>query len=277
MNVIGLGGAGCKIAKQFENFPQYNVFFIDTDNKNDEKNFIKVKEQKTHEEYELNYKQINTKKIKGEATVIFAGSGKISGTILRLLEQLKNRKLNVLYIKPDMSTAPPEAIVRERVTFGVLQQYTRSNLISNLYIVSNAAVEQVLDSVSISSYWHDINTVITSTYNMLNVFANTEPVLNTLSNPGVTSKIATVGVVGYKSLEEKLFYNLQKPRLKKYFFGISEKTLNEEKDLLHKIRNYIASRTEDKCTACFAIYSTNYEQDYVYTTHYASLIQEEEK
>lgn len=277
MNIIGLGSAGCKIAKHFENFPQYDVFFIDTENENKEKNFIEVKKQETHEEYESNYKQINIKKIKGDTTVILAGTGKISGIILRLLEQLKNRDLSVLYIKPDLSTASPIAKARERVVFGVLQQYSRSSLVSNLCIVSNSAVEQVLDNVSVSTYWQDINNVISSTYNMLNVFENTEPVLNTLSNPGPTSKIATLGVIGYKSLEEKLFYDLQKPRLKKYFFGISEKTLKEEKDLLQKIRTYIATRTEDKCTACFAIYSTNYEQDYVYTVQYASLIQEEEK
>ena len=89
------------------------------------------------------------------------------------------------------------------------------------------------------------------------------------------NKIATLGVVSYKSLDEKIFYDLQKPRLKKYFFGISEKTLNEEKDLLQKIRSYVKDKSEEKCSACFAIYSTNYEQDYVYVAQYASLIQEQ--
>ena len=113
---------------------------------------------------------------------------------------------------------------------------------------------------------------------MLNVFQYTEPILSTFSDPGETSKIATLGVVNYRTLNEKLFYDLRKPRLKKYYFGMSEKTLNEEKDLLHKIRNYVREKAEveEKCTACFAIFPTNYEQDYVYTLQYASLIQEEE-
>ena len=29
MNVVGLGNAGCSIAKYFENYPQYNVFYVD--------------------------------------------------------------------------------------------------------------------------------------------------------------------------------------------------------------------------------------------------------
>ena len=148
-------------------------------------------------------------------------------------------------------------------------------MLSRLYIVSNAAAEAVLEKVSVVSYWDDINDVISSTFHMLNVFENTEPLLSTLTDVKKTNKIATLGVVSYKNMDEKIFYNLQKPRLKKYFFGISEKTLNEEKDLLQKIRSYVKDKSEERCSACFAIYSTDYEQDYVYVIQYASLIQEQ--
>lgn len=63
--------------------------------------------------------------------------------------------------------------------------------------------------------------------------------------------------------------------MKKYFFGISEKTLQEKKNLLTEIRDYVKKQMGEKCNACFAIYSTTYEQDYVYTLHYASLLQEQ--
>ena len=138
-------------------------------------------------------------------------------------------------------------------------------------------VESVMESVSIPNYWKDINYIISSTFHMLNVFSNTEPVLTTDSVPGETSRICTLGVIGYETLNEKLFYDLQKTRLKKYFFGISENTLNEEKDLLQKIRAYVKEKSdaEERCTTCFSIYTTEYEKNYVYTVHYASMIQEE--
>jgi len=275
MNIVGLGHAGCRIANEFTNFPQYKVFFIDTKNEDNYKNFLKIKEQDSHEAYEQNYRPLNLKKVSGKTTVVFSGTGKITGVLLRLLEQLKETELSVLYIKPDMSTASSEDTIRERIVFGVIQQYVRSNMFSRLFVVSNAMVEGIMEEVSIKNYWQDLNKIISSTYHMLNVFENTEPILSTLFEPGPTSKISTIGVVGYNSLKEKLFYKLEKPRLKKYFFGISEKTLNEEKDLLPKIRNYVKEKLEDECSSCFAIYSTDYEQDYVYTVHYASLIQEE--
>jgi len=275
MNILGLGSAGCKIAKEFQNYSQYKTFFVDTEKKEGFENFFKVEERLSHEQYESDYEELDLQKVVGETTLITAGSGKITGILLRLLEQLKDRELTVVYIKPDMSTSSEDAILRESIVFGVLQQYARSNLLSKLYVVSNIAVESVLEKVSIANYWDDLNKVISSTYHMLNVFENTEPLLTTLAEPKDTNKIATLGVVSYKNLDEKTFYDLQKPRLKKYFFGISEETLNEEKDLLQKIREYVKDKTEEKCTACFAIYSTNYKQDYVYVTQYASFIQEQ--
>ena len=274
MNIVGLGNAGCKIAKDFEIYPQYNTFFIDTKNDGYE-NFFKIEEQSEHEDYETKYKPLDLQKIVDETTLITAGSGKITGLLLRLLEQFKDHKLTVLYIKPDITAMSEDAAKREKIVFGILQQYVRSNLLFRLYIISNDAVETVMDKISITNYWKDINNIISSTYHMLNVFENTEPLLSTLSEPKKINKIATLGVVSYKNLDEKIFYDLQKPRLKKYFFGISEETLNEEKDLLQKIRSYVKDKSEEKCNACFAIYSTNYEQDYVYVAQYASLIQEQ--
>ena len=84
-----------------------------------------------------------------------------------------------------------------------------------------------------------------------------------------------MGVVAFSSFDEKTFYELKSPRSKKYFFGISQKTLDEEKDLLHKIRSYVADKAGEKCRSCFAIHSTDYEQNYIYVSHHASYVQEQ--
>lgn len=275
MTIIGLGGAGCKITKSFEAYPQYTHYYIDTAQV-DHPNYIRVQECTTHEDYEKNYNSLDLSYIQGEATLVFAGSGKITGILLRLLEDLKHVKIKVLYIKPDMATLGETAKKREKIVFGVLQQYARSGLISSIFVVTNDSVEAILENVSIANYWQEINNVLSSSYHMLNVFENTEPMLSTMAEIKQTVKISTMGVVAYKNFDEKIFYNLAKPRAKKYFFGISEKTLNEEKDLLQRIRSYVKNKSEDGCTASFAIYSTNYEQNYVYVTQHASLIQEQD-
>ena len=278
MNIIGLGTPGCKLASEFEIYSQYEVFFVDTENKKKYKNFHKIKEQSSHEEYEKNYRKINFKMKDDETTIIVASSGKISGVLLRLLEQMKNPHINILCIRPDLSSAAEKEETRDKVVFGILQQYARSRIFDKLFVVNNAQAEEVLKEISIQTYWKDINKVISSTYHMLNVFENTEAILSSLNEPTATSNICTLGVVSFDTLREKLFYKLENTRLKKYFFGITEKTLNEEKELLQKIRSFVKERasSEMRCTAGFGIYNTDYDKNYVYTSHYASFIQEEE-
>jgi hypothetical protein len=275
MNIVGLGTAGCNVAMAFENMPQYKVFCIGAKDRGYRK-FIKLEPQESHEDYEAKYKKINTRLIsKDPTTVIVSGGSKTSGAVLRLLEQLKSRQLTVLYVKPDLSTAAKDTIMMEKVVFGVLQQYARSKKIFHMIVVDNSAVELIIGNISVSSYWEEINNVISNTYHMINVFTNTEPLLNTLVEQGKTSNICTLGVVATEPLSERSFYDLKMPRTKKYFFGISEKSLNEKKDLLPNIRAYLKKVSTEECSAGFAIYSTQYEADYAYSLHYASMIQEE--
>ena len=274
MNIVGLGNAGCQIAKNFEQYGQYKTFCIDTENKG-YKNYVSIKPQESHEDYEVNYRRLPLAKCKGDTMFILSGAGDISGAALRILNQLKANNIDIVYIKPDLTQLSEEQLMKERICFGVLQQYTRSALIKNMFIVSNVSVEQVLGSVSLKNYWKDINNVISSTIHMSNVFKHTEPLLTTMSRKRETVRIGTYGVVNSETRKEKLFYNLQNTRLKNYFYGLSEKTLEQDNSVLSDIRSFAEEQKQEKTDVGFSIFSTSYEQDYVYSQHFASFVQEE--
>ena len=144
-----------------------------------------------------------------------------------------------------------------------------------MYVVSNEEVEKIVENVSIKDYWRDINNIIFSTYHMINVFNNNEPLLTTCAKIPTVSKIATLGVVNYETGKEKLFYDLQFPRLRNYFYGINDATLEQDREILHNIRAFVSKLSSDKTDVGFAIYSTDYDHNYVYSAHYASFIQEQ--
>lgn len=274
MNIIGLGRAGCQVADTFNKWSQYNTLCIDVENK-EYNNFMKIERQNTHEDYEKNFVSLELDLPAEPTTLFVCGAGAISGLSLRILESIQDKHPKIFYIKPDVSTLSSLSKTRHKVTFGVLQQYARSNLLENMYVADNKSVESMLENISIVDYWKDINNVISGTYHMINFFENTEPLLSSHASIGKTSKIATFTVVNYDTFKERAFYNLVKPRFKKYFFGINENTLQEEKDLLGRIRNFIKDTEDENIHSSFSIYSTEYEHNYVYSVHYASLIQEE--
>ena len=277
MNIVGLGNAGCRLAKKFEKYDQYSVFFVDTPGAEWGTTTTYISEQKTHEEYEKNTKNLKIKKINTDPTVvILSGAGKISGASLRLLEALKAKKVAIMYIKPNNQDMSKQAKLRHKITFGILQEYARSGVVEHLHIVDNKKVEEVLGSVSIENYWNEMNDVIFSTFHMINVFQNTEPLLTTSLKPHQAAKISTMGVVNFESLKEKTFFDMTAIRNKKYFFGINKSTLEQNKELLHRIRNFSSKGASDDCDVGFSIYSTDYPVNYVYSIHYTSFVQEQQ-
>ena len=274
MNVIGLGHAGCQIAKNFEKYDQYRVFCVDVENKG-YNTFIPVKEQISHEDYEKNYKKLNLAKCKGPTTLILNGIGNISGCALRLLEQIRENPIEIIYIKSDESSFTDDLKKRGRTTLGFLQEYTRSAVFEVMYIISNEKIEEIVEEISLKNYWQDINNIISSTYHMLNVFRNTEALLTVQPEIKKTARIRTFGVVNFDTNKEKLFYDLQFPRTKRYFYGINEEFLDSDKDLLHKTRKFVQEQADQNIDTGFSIYSTNYEHNYIYTVHCASYVQEQ--
>ena len=270
MNIVGLGNAGCQIAKNFQNYEQYKVFCIDVEDKG-YSTFLPLEYQNSHEDYEKNYKTLDLEECAGETTFIVCGTGNVSGCSLRVLEQLADLAVTIIYIKPDAAELSNEQKLKDKVTFNVIQHYTRSTLFEDMYIVSNSKVESALDTILIKTYWKDINNIISSTYHMLNVFKNTEPLL---SPKPATARIGTLGFVNYETNKEKLFYDIQFPRSKNYFYGINEKTLEEDKGTLHNIREFTKQKASEKIAVSFSIFSTLYENNHIYATCYASFIQE---
>ena len=273
MNIVGLGRAGCQIAKNFKNYEQYKVFCIDIENRA-YPTFLPVEAQNSHEDYEKKYKKLNLSKCKGETTLVLSGAGKISGCVLRLLEQLKKSSIKIIYIKPDEAAMSEITRTRDKIVLGVLQEYTRSNVLEKIYIVSNKNVESIVGDVTIKNYWDEINNVVSSTYHMINVFEKTEPLLANHSTTKETVKIGTFGVVNFKTGKEKVFYDLKFPRTRNYFYGINKETMDNKK-ILNKVRNFVDSKKEDKLEVGFSIYPTDYDDNYIYSTHYASCIQEQ--
>ncbi len=105
MNVVGLGNAGCKIAKNFEKYPQYNVYCVDEGLKKTAKTFG-ITKRSSHQEYDAKQirmtRFVNSMKESKDCLFVMAGSGNISGASLQVLKFLTRRfKVSVLYVKPD--------------------------------------------------------------------------------------------------------------------------------------------------------------------------------
>tara|TARA_R100001082_G_C4362822_1_gene160253 strand:- start:429 stop:1283 length:855 start_codon:yes stop_codon:yes gene_type:complete len=282
MNVIGIGKAGCAIANEFGKYPEYNVYKIDVGLKGEK--CYSLKECETPEEYENKCPNLKPffKEVEGEVLYI-TSSGRVSAASLAILQQLyqKKCKIKILYIKPDIELLDETKIMQERTIFGILQEYTRSAIFERMYIVHNSALEDILEEISIMSYYDQLNSLIVSTMHMINIFDHSEPVISTRSKPVDQARITTFGLVDFETSEEKLFFDLKYFRDRCYYYAMPEKMLKSDGTLFKKIKQQTKDKVKrdanKQIKTSYSVFSTQYEQEYVYCIAHSSAVQENRK
>ena len=237
MKVVGLGKAGCQIAKVFSKFPPYEAYGIDVQKDAD----ITIKKRKTHEEYEKHFPSLKKKlKFSGEdVLVVMGGSGTISGAALRLLEQLQSNQLTVLYIQPDLDLASETQKMQERIVKNVLQEYARSGMIECVILVDNLLIERGIGEVPIMGYFDVVNQALVNTLHMINVFKHTPPVIDTTSKLHELTRVGTFGTANLATGEEKKFFPLLAPTERVFYYAIPEEDIDGDPKLLSKIKKQI--------------------------------------
>ena len=271
MKIVGLGKAGCQIARVFSKYPQYETWGIDIHKDAD----ITIRKRDSHEDYEQHFPSLKRKlKFTNEdVVVVVGGSGQISGGILRLLEQLQNNRITVLYVQPDLDLVSETQKMQERVVRNVLQEYARSGLLECMILVDNILIEKGIGEVPIMGYFDVLNQALVNTLHMINVFKNSEPIIGNFITPSELSRIATVGVLDVEEETEKWFYDLKKPRDMVYYYGINEADLEEDTTLFQKITTFVKSRLDEGVNISYGVFKTTYEQKYCYCIQYSSMVQ----
>jgi hypothetical protein len=265
--VIGLGKAGCAIADKFAEYPQYKIFKIDSEGLDPKrKNCHLLKKQDSPEKYEKATRTMKTffSKTTDDILFVLSGSGIISGASLQILKNLKDKNVNILYIKPDLEFLGHTNIMQERVVRNVLQEYTRSGLFNRIFLVDNKKVEEVIGEVPIIGYYDKLNDLIVSTFHMVNVYNHQEAIHATPFDTAGTTRISTLGILNVDEGKEKLFFSLDNIREKCYYYAINSKVLETDGKLLRTLTDNINKNIGKDVRAGFQVYSTSYEQNYGY-------------
>ena len=237
-----------------------------------------IEECSSHEEYDAKFPDLELDIQNEEVLVVIAGAGKISGGSLRLLEQLQNNKVTVLYIEGDLTIMSEIQKKQERIVSSVLQEYARSGVLERIIMVNNAHIERSIGDMSIIGYYDTLNQAIVNIIHMTNVFKHSEPVIGNFITPSELSRICTIGAVSlegddYTQYKEKWFYPLTHTKDVVYYYGIGEDDLKNDGTLFRKINNFVKSRLDTGTNVSYGVFRTSYEQKYCYCIRYSSMVQ----
>jgi len=275
MNVVGLGKTACNIAKEFQKYPQYKTFFLNSE-KLEENNFFLIPKQDSHELYEESCPDLSSFSSKVDDDVIFIvnGGGTITGSVLRILEKIKDKKITIIFLKPEEASLTSLRKTQNKVVFNILQEYTRSGLFERMFILELDKVEEAVTGITILNRIKKINEFICDLIHTVNIFENTSAIFETPKENVDFSRIYSIGIYDFENNLEKMFFSLDNPKEFCYYYNIPMKTLEEDTEIFKRITNRMKEKTKEKeCHISYSIYGTHHQQIYSYVISNSHLIQ----
>tara|TARA_R100000008_G_scaffold19975_3_gene10324 strand:+ start:9627 stop:10490 length:864 start_codon:yes stop_codon:yes gene_type:complete len=277
ISVVGIGNAASAIAEKFKQQKNYNVYLLNNKVERNSKYKYKLKVFDKPEEYEQNIPDLKKffADLNDHVQVFVVGASYSSNYSLGILQQIKNKKIDLFYIKPDIELITGIPRLLENIAFGVLQEYARSALFNTITIVSNLEIEKNIQNISIKSYYDSLNSTIFSAVHYLNFFNHTEPEIGQVSRPPESNRIRSIGMLDPKSLKEKWFFELDMPRNICYYLCINEEKLENETGLHKRIVDVLKEKPRNAFKKIsYAIYGTHL-QDFGFCVAHTNAIQQQ--
>jgi hypothetical protein len=103
ISIIGIGTAASRIAEKFLDTPSYSVYTLNSSIKRNSKFKYKLKSFDEPELYENNIPDLKKffSETENHVQVFVVGSSFSSNYSLGILEQIKSKKIDLFYVKPD--------------------------------------------------------------------------------------------------------------------------------------------------------------------------------
>ena len=275
ISIVGLGNAASAIAGMFSDIPQYKVFCLNSSIEKNSKFNYKLKSFDKPEEYEDNIPDLTKffNNLTDNVQFFIVGGSFSSNYALGVLQQIKGKKIDIIYIQPDTELLTGYPVLVENVTFGVLQEYARSGLFNSITIFSNLDIENSLGDISIKTYYESINNFIFSTVHHLNYFLHSEPEIGQVSRPAEINRIRAIAGLNMKNLQEKWFFELDIQRELCYYLAINTERLETEGGLHKKIVDMLKEKPKNAFRKIsYAIYETPYH-DFGFCVAHTNVVQ----
>jgi len=274
MEVIGIGNAGREICKIFEQ-KGYKTYSID----NHSDAFVKFPKVKTIEEaekVEIDLSGLKNNIKSDHILCVMAGSGLITGTCLRILENFRDKKIDFLYIQPDTSFMNNNGKTRERVVRNILQEFARSGLFNKMWMVSNKSISNLSSDISIGNYFEKVNEKVVDMWHLMEYYSQATALMGNLEEPQEQNRIATFGLYSLNDETEQKFYELEGVREKHFYFTFSEETLKETGNVLELVSRKLDKAKENEFQeVSYGFFPSGYTVDKVYIMYYTNHIQSE--
>lgn len=274
INILGIGETGRQYKRLFSEYSNYNYLLADIAARQTKKS-LRLPVLETFQEYDKYAYNVPFSNLKGKLWCIVPGGARETGCILRVLEQLKECQINILYLLPNLEGCGEEQKINHQICFGVLQEYARSGVFETMYLRSELETERMVPELSIGNYHEDLNRQTVYLTHTLNTLKNTKPLFEFSGGWNSISRIGTYGIVSDRG-EEQYLHNLQNISEKHFYFCFPRKNLlttKNSREILEQVRENVKLKQTDGVRTGWSIFGSENEEETVFVEARSGRIQ----
>ena len=265
MVLIGLGNAGCKIVEGFSD--SHKKITIDAGSELVECSSPELYEQEAQKaKHLLDFAE-------DECYFFVCGAGKVSGATLALLETIKHKKINLVYIYPEEIMLSPLQQRLNKVAFNVLQEYARSGLLHSMYLMCNETISEFIPNITIENIFSQTNAAIVNVFENLIFYLNEKPILGSHHDPKDISRIRTVEYGEIQKNKKNLYFPLDNITETCYINIVSDEDMKKNKELLGEMKKIIIENKEKNILSSFVVFKSDHEQSFYYAIRFTHFLQ----
>ena len=214
-SVICLGHKACAIGELFEKSLQVKLIDIDIEGEN----CFSLTRQKTPEDYEKNVPLMDSffNDISDNVLFITSSDSDAVSCSLKILEQIKHKNISIVYLRSDRSFLTSRGVMVDRVAFNVLQEYTRSGLFKNMFLIDETQMDAFVSESAIEQYYE---TYLKFVRDMILNYLSTQSdaIIDNNVSPTEVERISTFAVYNLSEDSETALYNMNLINTKNYHF-----------------------------------------------------------
>ena len=274
---IGLGKFACIVVDEMAQHPEYTIYKFEEESKSPDTFALDYLQDMKEYEEKINIDEVRLFLRSVVATdkvlVVVDGGTPISGAILKILKLIKESSLSVLYLVPDAEMLSSEEATAHRICFGVLQEYARSGVLENLFIIDIAKAEEMVGDVPVAEYERSVANFISYIVAMVNYFAHTPPVLESKISRSPWCNISSFALATFENTLLRDLFSVENIESIHFYYGIPEAELERDNTLIKKIKSHVKNQKNGEKAVSFSVFSTTFERIMILGQAYTSHVQ----
>lgn len=275
--VIGIGEFASLVADELRNHPEYTIYkFAENSDAPDTFALGNHADMKEYEEnIPLDDVRLFLRSVgsKDGVLAIVEGGNPLSGATLQILQMVKESTLSVLYLVPDLDMASGDEKSYHKICFGILQEYARSGVLEDLFIIDRPKAEEMVGDVPITEYERSVANFISYTVAMVNYFSNTSAVIESKISKNLWCNISSFGIASFDNTIVNDLFLLEGAENIHFYYGIPSEVLSEDNKLIKKIKTHVKNQKSEGKTISYSVFATTFDRTMILAQAYTSSVQ----